>query len=123
MSSIRCDRVASLLMKEVSRIIRERLNDPRVEGAHLVSITVSPDLRLARIYYSTLRENQDEKAMQLGLDSAKSFIRKELKKVLRLRLLPELAFFFDPSIRHGDQMLGLLHKITPAEPEEPESSS
>ena len=111
MSSIRCERVASLVMKEVSRIIQTRLKDPRVEGVHIVSVAVSPDLHLARVNYSTLTAIYNEEAMQKGLDSAKPFIRRELKKVLRLRLLPELAFFFDPLIRHGDHMMDLIRGI------------
>ncbi|GAB4270603.1 MAG: 30S ribosome-binding factor RbfA [Candidatus Rifleibacteriota bacterium] len=107
----RQERVASLLMQKLSIILNRKVQDPRVQGVHLVSIDVSPDLKLARVYFSTLEESQDQVEAQKGLDSAKSFLRKELKKVIQLRAVPELAFFFDPSIRHGDKMLYLLKKI------------
>ncbi|HNV69346.1 MAG TPA: 30S ribosome-binding factor RbfA [Candidatus Ozemobacteraceae bacterium] len=114
----RLERVASVLQHEIARIISQRIKDPRVQGMHIVSVDVSPDLHLARINYSMLDQEGDPEAMQKGLDSAKSAIRAELKKVLQLRILPELAFFFDPSIRQGDRLLELLRQIKPASPPE-----
>ena len=111
MSSRRQEKVASLIMKELSGIIQRKVSDPRVQGVHIVSVDVSPDLHLARISFSTLDENQDPEKAQKGLDSAKPFLRRELKKVIQLRAVPELAFFFDPSIRHGDKMLDLLKNL------------
>ena len=110
----RLERVASVLEHEISRILVQRIKDPRVQGVHIVSIDVSPDLHLARINYSMLDQQADPEGVQKGLDSAKAAIRAELKKVLQLRVLPELAFFFDPSIRQGDRLLELLRQIKPA---------
>lgn len=110
----RLERVASVLQHEIARILSQRIQDPRVRGMHIVSVDVSPDLHLARINYSMLDQEADPEAMQKGLDSAKPVIRAELKKVLQLRILPELAFFFDPSIRQGDRLLELLRQIKPA---------
>ncbi len=114
----RLERVASVLQHEIARILSRHIQDPRVRGMHIVSVDVSPDLHLARINYSMLDQAGDPEAMQKGLDSAKPVIRAELKKVLQLRILPELAFFFDPSIRQGDRLLELLRQIKPASPPE-----
>ncbi len=107
----RQEKVASLLMRELSDLLIRKIKDPRVQGVHIVSIDISPDLHLARVFYSTLHETQDPDEVQKGLDSAKPFLRRELKKHIQLRTVPELAFHFDPSIRHGDQMLHLLKKL------------
>jgi ribosome-binding factor A len=107
----RQEKVASLLMRELSELLIRKIKDPRVQGVHIVSIDISPDLHLARVFYSTLEETQDPDEVQKGLDSAKPFLRRELKKHIQLRIVPELAFHFDPSIRHGDQMLHLLKKL------------
>jgi ribosome-binding factor A len=88
-----------------------KIQDPRVKGVHIVSVDVSPDFHLARVYFSMLDDKQDPEKVQKGLDSAKAFLRRELKKVIQLRHVPELAFSFDPSIRHGDHMLNLLKKL------------
>ena len=49
--------------------------------------------------------------VQKGLDSAKSLMRKELRKALTLRVVPELAFFYDSSIKHGDHILEFLRSL------------
>lgn len=107
----RQEKAASLLKKELANIILKKVQDPRVEGVHIVSIDISPDFHLARVYFSLLSSDQDPEKAQKGLDSAKSFLRRELKKVIKLRVIPELAFNFDPSIRSGDEMLNLLNKL------------
>ena len=108
----RQERVSELILREVSEIIQRHVSDPRVQGVHIVSVEVSPDFSFAKLLYSFLDNGRTTpEQVQAGLDSAKPFIRRELKKVLLLRVLPELAFFYDPSIKHGDHILELLRGL------------
>lgn len=109
----RQEKVASLIKRELADILIRKVSDPRVRGVHIVNVDISPDFHLARVSYSTLEVTQDQEKTQRGLDSAKSFLRRELNRVLQLRTLPELAFHFDPSIRHGDTILDLLKNLDP----------
>lgn len=111
----RQEKVASLVLKELSMIITRKIKDPRVEGIHIVSVDMSPDLRLARVYFSILGDEVSPEEAQAGLDSAKGFIRKELIKRVKLRSVPELAFWFDEGIRHGDKILSMLKKLRDSE--------
>jgi ribosome-binding factor A len=111
MTTRRQQKVASTILKELSLIISRKVSDPRVVGVHLVSVDVSPDLHLARIYFSSIAKEKTPEEVQRGLDSAKPFLRKELKKVIQLRTVPELAFNYDPAIQEGDRMLDLLNKL------------
>lgn len=113
MSGHRHERAESLLQQEIALIIARKVSDPRVQGVSIVAVDLSPDFRLARVFYSTMFDQADMEALQKGLDHAKPFIRNELKKVVKMRILPELAFFYDPSIKRGDEMLGLLRKLAP----------
>ncbi len=119
MTHHRRERVESLLQQEIATIIGRKVADPRVQGANIVAVSISPDFHLARVYYSCIFDNRDLDALQKGLDHAKSFIRSELKKTVTLRILPELAFFYDPSIKRGDEMLDLLRTIAPKDPKDP----
>lgn len=108
----RQERVSELILREVSEIIQRQVSDPRVQGVHIVSVEISPDFSFAKLLYSFLDTGKfTPEQIQAGLDSAKPFIRRELKKVLLLRVLPELAFFYDPSIKHGDHILELLRGL------------
>ena len=117
MTTRRQERVNSLILRELSELIQRRVQDPRVRGVHIVNVDISPDFHLARILYSFLNEKGDVKQedVQNGLDSAKAFLRRELKKTVELRVVPELAFFYDPSIQQGDRLLELLRNIKPSD--------
>jgi ribosome-binding factor A len=109
----RQEKANSLILRELSELLQRKVSDPRLRGVHIVSVDISPDFHLARVLYSFLNDEMSEEDVQKGLDSAKPFLRRELKKVLQLRVLPELAFFFDPSIKHGDHILELLKSVRP----------
>lgn len=113
----RQEQVSSLILRELSELINRRVQDPRVRGVHIVNVDISPDFHLARILYSFLNTTGTltPEDVQKGLDSAKAFLRRELKKKIELRVLPELAFFYDASIQHGDHLLELLRNIKPSD--------
>jgi ribosome-binding factor A len=111
MAGYRKARINDETVKALSTIIRE-VKDPRVSGA-FVSITgaeVSPDLKFAKIYFSTIGDNSDVKK---GLASAVGFIRKRLAETLNLRVTPELKFYEDTSMEYGANISKLLHQIEP----------
>lgn len=110
----RQEKVSSVLVHQLSDIINRRVQDPRVRGVHIVDVEVSHDFSFAKVRYSFLDEGQKAEDVQKGLDSAKSLIRKELRKVLTIRVVPEIAFFYDSSIKHGDHILELLRTIKPS---------
>ena len=107
----RQEKVSSVILRQLSMIINQKIQDPRVRGVHIVDVDVSHDFSLARVRYSFLDEGQKPEDVQKGLDSAKAVIRKELRKVLTLRVVPEIAFFYDSSIKHGDRILELLRSL------------
>ncbi|MBF0547444.1 MAG: 30S ribosome-binding factor RbfA [Candidatus Riflebacteria bacterium] len=111
MTAFRKERVESQLLKELSLIIQRKVKDPRIQGIHLVSVKISPDFSLAHVSYSALSAEADIKEIQRGLDSAKPMMRKEVRKVITIRKIPELVFKFDSSIIKGDEILGILRNI------------
>ncbi|MGD8352300.1 MAG: 30S ribosome-binding factor RbfA, partial [Nitrospirota bacterium] len=76
-----------LLKEEVSDIVLNRVKDPRMGFLTVTDVEVTDDLKLARVYVSTLKDEDREIAMEI-LGSAKGFIRSELKKRLRMKNIP-----------------------------------
>ena len=121
MAQYRRGRINDEMRKALAEILRE-VKDPRVRDA-FASITaadVTPDLKYAKIFYSSLRG--DKKELAAGLRSSAGFIRRMVAERLNLRITPELSFVEDQSIAHGAHIASLLHSITitPAEDEEGE---
>ncbi|MEJ2313404.1 MAG: 30S ribosome-binding factor RbfA [Nitrospirota bacterium] len=106
----RSQRVGHLLKEEVSDIVLNRVKDPRMGFLTVTDVEVADDLKLARVYVSTLKDEDRESAMEV-LDSAKGFIRSELKKRLRMKTIPALEFRFDETSRYGEKMEKLFRKM------------
>ena len=107
----RTDRIASELVREVERIIREDVNDPRTKC--LFSIThaeVTRDLRYAKVYISILEEEKRGPMMQ-ALKKASGYIRRILGQKMELRYTPEILFHLDTSIEYGVHIADVLGKL------------
>ena len=92
----RNERVAAAIRREMADILQHEIKDPRVNRATVTEVSVSPDLRNARIYISFLTDDEEEikNAMQ-GLKSAKGFLRSALASRLNLRYMPDLDLRYD----------------------------
>lgn len=115
MTQFRAGRLANEIQKEVADIIRNEVKDPRMGFVSIVLVDVPKDLTSAKIYISCLDDNQAETLK--SLESAKGFIRRELGKRLRSRVVPELFFHIDDSIAYGIKMSGIIAKQIEADEE------
>lgn len=109
----RTDRISEEVRREVDRIIREDVRDPRVAGTWSITrADVTRDLRYAKIRVSVLEEEQ-RKPLVKALKNAAGFIRRELGKNLRLRYTPELLFEEDDNIAYGVHIASILSGVKP----------
>jgi len=72
---------------------------------------MSPDLRVAKVYWSMLGEPQERKETEAGLEAAKGFVRHEVTARVQLRVSPEVFFVFDESVGEGDKIDRLLREV------------
>ena len=112
--SRRTQRVAELLRAELARALREELTDPRVRLVTLTRVDVAPDMTSAIVFWSCLDSDKEGAVERVadGLDSAASFLRRCLGKVLPLKRTPELRFRYDPSLALGTDTLTLLDSLS-----------
>ena len=97
----RIDRISEEVRRELDAIIREEMNDPRVEGTWSITrAEVTGDLRFAKIYVSVLEEDLREPLLE-ALKKAKGFLRRELGRRMIIRTAPELIFISDKNIEYG----------------------
>lgn len=97
----RIDRISEELRRELDRIIREELRDPRIQGTwSIVRAEVTRDLRYAKIYVSVL-ENDREEGLIAALTNAAGYLRRSLGKQMLIRYTPELIFVSDHNIEYG----------------------
>jgi len=110
MTSRRQRKVAELLHKEISLLIQYEVRDPRLGFVTVTGVDVTPDLRQARVYFTTLDETEVDETLA-GLTSAAGYFRSQLAESLALRYIPELTFKLDTSLEHGLRIESLLDTI------------
>lgn len=110
----RPQRVAQEMQKEIAIILQREIKDPRLGMMTTVSgVEMSRDLAYAKVYVTFLND-KDEAAVKAGikaLQEASGFIRSLLGKAMRLRIVPELTFFYDNSLVEGMRMSNLVTSV------------
>lgn len=111
MPSQRSIRVGELIQKEISALLLRGLNDPRIGFVTITGVEVTPDLHLARVYYSVIGDDSVRRDCAAGLKSATPFIRQHLGRQLQMRYTPDLLFQYDSSIDYGNRIESLLREV------------
>lgn len=111
----RTDRIASEIMREVEKIIREDVSDPRTQCMFSIThVDVTRDLRYAKVYVSVYEEDKREPMMK-ALRSAAGFIRHHVGSRVQLRYTPELLFELDTTIEYGVHIASLINQVRKTE--------
>lgn len=109
--SMRANRVAEQMKKELGEIIVRKLKDPRIGFVTVTDVEVTGDLQQATIYLTVLGGDSKREDTLKALEKAKGFIRSEIGQRIRLRITPELQFKFDESAAYGNRIDDLLREI------------
>lgn len=107
----RAQKVAEAIQKEISSLIIKGLKDPRVGFVTVTAVDVTSDLSLAKVFFTVIGDDKARKDSAAGLKSAIPYIRREIGKQLRLRVVPEVVFHYDTSIDYGHHIESLLKGI------------
>ena len=117
MPSRRQRRVSEQIHRELSLLLMLDARDPRLADVTITSVDITPDLLLARVYFTVMAEGDDRVAeAQAGLERATGFLRTQLAARLQLRFMPHLAFELDKSAAYGRRIDELLGEIADSSP-------
>ena len=103
------------LLREIIAEELERVDDDRLDWVSVVSVEVDNELTKARVYLSSLEENEDE--IIKVLSEYRGQFRKVIGRSARNRRVPDLVFMIDPSIRSGNRIEEILSELDVAESE------
>jgi len=113
MSTRRVARVQEMIMEEISRLLLSKAKDPRLRPVTVTRVTLSPDLKRARVFYSLFGQDINRKAVKQTLEWSASFFRREVGRKIDLKFVPEIIFEFDESLeysQHMDEVFRRLHE-------------
>lgn len=108
----RTQRVADQMQRELASLIQHEVRDPRVGMITVTAVEVTRDLAHAKIFITLMGDANDEEiALNLAvLKDAAGFLRVQLGRVMKLRSIPQLHFFYDESVRRGVYLSSLIER-------------
>jgi ribosome-binding factor A len=108
----RPDRVGDQIRQELSELLsRGVVHDPGIGFITLTRVKVSPDLQLARVYYTMMGDEPARRETAKALGRATPFFRRQVGTRLQLRRVPEIEFRFDESVGHQDRIEQILRDL------------
>lgn len=109
----RADRVAQEIQKEIAVILQCEVKDPRIGMVTVSDVEVSRDLAYAKVFVTFLFDSNPEhiKDAMKGLEKASPYIRTMLGKAMRLRIVPEIRFYYDNTLVEGMRMSNLVSSV------------
>ncbi|BCK02342.1 30S ribosome-binding factor RbfA [Vibrio cholerae] len=108
----RSQRVAQQLQKELAMILQREVRDSRLGMVTISDVEVSRDLAYAKVFVTFLciGEQTPESCLE-ALREHEVQIRMMLGKQIRLRLTPEVRFYYDNTLVEGMRMSNLVTEV------------
>jgi ribosome-binding factor A len=123
MTTFRKERVAEVLLVFLGEQIR-RLQDPRLGFLTITDLDISPDLKVAKVFWTIhpgkvqgeggilpVATKEDIAAGEAALKGIAGLLKRRIGEELKLRYVPQLLFRYDESIDRGMRIDYLLNKV------------
>src|SRR5258708_33885656 len=117
----RAQRLSEAIREELSEIVAYEMSDPRVAGAVVTDVHISPDKRHAIVRVGVHGGGAAE--VMAALDHARGFLRRQLAVRLEMYRIPELRFEPEPAPALGSRADFLLRRIRRGRPREDAASN
>lgn len=109
--SVRTERVGSMLREALGAQFQRHMPDFLDGMITVVSVKMSPDLRIAKVYISIYRSTTDPDILIKRLNSHTAEIRRELAHNVDMRFMPELRFYRDDTFDAAEKIDQLLEAV------------
>lgn len=109
-SRSRASRVGALILREAAQWVLSEVDDAQTRAAALPEADMSPDLKQARIYVTHYKGEAVAREAVARLNEVAPRMRRDLAGRLRLRVVPNLVFTYDPSVDQGFRIDALLDR-------------
>jgi ribosome-binding factor A len=113
MSAIKQKRAANQLQMALAVLVRDELDDPRLQDLTITEVRLDRELEHATIFVAALAGDEARDSVLAGLNSARGFLRRELSRRLHVRRAPELHFHWDAGLERGERIGALLDGLQP----------
>ena len=110
MSQARTQRIESEIQRVLAALIAREVKDPRVGNVTITQVSVSPDMGVARVFFTPFAASNPSEQVRGALTHAAGFLRGELGRRLGLRHTPRLEFVFDTTVEGAAHLTHLIDR-------------
>jgi ribosome-binding factor A len=107
----RPERFAESLREEILEIVGYELNDPRIQSVTVNEVTVSEDLRNAKVFVLVEGDEKEIKEAMKALQNAEKFVRQQVAINLNLRYAPQIHFARDVVEEKAERIEQILEEL------------
>lgn len=111
----RTRRVGEQLKRELAELLRSEADDPRLALVSITSVQLSRDLAHAKVYVTLLGYEDQRPEVVDALNRLAPELRRLLGRILRLRVVPRLVFYYDEVIERGAALSALIDQAVTAD--------
>lgn len=112
MSSVRLERLRSLLKQEVCAMLQREIKDPRLTAFITVTnVKISSDLSHAKVFISVMGSDEEKNLTMKTLDHAKNYIRTTIGKRINVKYTPLIEFCLDETIEKSLRINQILERL------------
>ena len=104
-------RVAGLIHRLLASALQREIAEPDAWKINITRVTITPDLRWARVYYTSVGGDEDKPALEKILKERKPALKRAMAKGLRIRFQPELEFIWDEEMVKVEKVEEILDRI------------
>lgn len=108
----RPERFAEALREEIAEVVGFELDDPRVVSSTVTEVTISGDLRDAKVFVFIQGNDKEVNEALSTLRRAATFVRQQVAINLNLRHAPHLHFVRDTAEENAARVGSILDRLT-----------
>jgi len=107
----RADRINRELRRRISITIQQELKDPNIGFVTVASVSTSPDLSQASVYFTCMGDDKEKDKTKKALNRASGYIRKLLGKKLYIKFIPDIKFIYDDAVQQKAKIDKILNQL------------
>jgi ribosome-binding factor A len=116
----RMRRVNGALRQVLAEAVVRDLSDPRLGFLTITQVEATPDLREAKVFFTTLSADQQDPSRD-ALESARGVLQGRVASELRTKHTPQLTFVYDRHQEEAESLTRLIDRVTgPQDQERPD---
>lgn len=111
MNERRVHRLENQIKARIAEVLLREIADPQVGFVTISAVELDREIKLCKVFWSTLGGKKERNSSQQALDRANGFIRRQIAQVLHTRTVPTVRFIFDESIEGAIRVNNLLEDL------------